>query len=213
MISQFFTNPVSFLYSIIALVIAVTIHELAHAWVADRLGDPNPRLQGRLTLNPLAHLDPLGSLMLLITGFGWGKPVPVDAFNFDNPRRDMALSALAGPASNFILATALSLILRLINTPLASLSAGLAMIIIFLVYKIIALNIALGVFNLLPVPPLDGSKILFGFLPTRQAAEWEDLLNQYGPFLLILLIIPFNGPSTASRLISPIINFMINLLI
>lgn len=186
------------------MVIAVTIHELAHAWVADRLGDPNPRLQGRLTLNPLAHLDPLGSLMLLITGFGWSKPVPVDAFNFDNPRRDMTLSALAGPTSNFILAVIISLVLKVIPFNLQLFSLSLT---------IIVMNVALGVFNLLPVPPLDGSKILFGFLPPKQAAEWEDLLNRYGPILLILLIIPFNGPSTASRLISPIINFMINLLI
>lgn len=204
MLSQLFTSPIFFLNSIIALVIAVTIHEFAHAWVADRLGDPTPRLAGRLNLNPLSHLDPLGTLMLLVARFGWGKPVPVDSFNLKNPRRDTALVSLAGPMSNFILASLLAIPLKSFILP--------PLLFIFL-SSLIIINISLGVFNLLPIPPLDGSKILFGFLPERQASEWESLLNQYSSILLILLIIPFGGSSFASRLIGPIINFVLSLLL
>src|SRR3990167_10883511 len=109
---SFFSNPLLLILWLAALIIAVTIHEFAHAFAADRLGDPTPKLMGRLTLNPLAHLDVLGTLMLLIARFGWGKPVQIDPFNLQNPRRDSALIALAGPLSNLLLAVVLSLILR-----------------------------------------------------------------------------------------------------
>lgn len=203
MISQLFTNPLFFFVWLISLVIAVTIHEFAHAWAADKLGDPTARLAGRLSLNPLTHLDPLGTLMLLITRFGWGKPVPIDPFNLKDPKRDNALISLAGPLSNLILAGFLSLILKL--QPSA--------ILLLLLVPIITMNVALAIFNLLPVPPLDGSKILLGILSNQQAAEWSELLEQYSPILLILLLMPFNGTSFAGRLISPIINFLLSWLI
>src|SRR3990167_2193714 len=113
MLSQLVANPIVFIFWALGLILAITIHEFAHALAADRLGDPPPRLQGRLTLNPLAHLDPIGTLMLLLTRFGWGKPVQFDPFNLANPRRDAALISLAGPVSNLLTATLLSLLIRL----------------------------------------------------------------------------------------------------
>lgn len=186
-----------------ALVIAITIHEFAHAYVADRLGDPTPQLQGRLTLNPLKHFDPIGTLMLLFFRFGWGKPVEFDPYNLRHPRRDAALISLAGPAVNLILAALLSLSLRLpLPVPLS-----------LLVYFTILININLAVFNLLPVPPLDGSKILYGFLPRDWADEYNDFMGRYGTILLILLIIPIGGSSLAISLIMPVINLLTRLLL
>src|SRR3990172_6432841 len=115
------SNPITFIFSLVALVVAISIHEFAHAAAADRLGDPTPRLQGRLTLNPLAHLDPIGTLMLLLIRVGWGKPVQFDPYNLKNPRRDAALISLAGPASNLILAIVLALIIKLITNPFSPL--------------------------------------------------------------------------------------------
>ncbi|KKS87212.1 MAG: Peptidase M50 [Candidatus Gottesmanbacteria bacterium GW2011_GWB1_43_11] len=108
-------SPVSFLFYVAALIVAITIHEFSHAWSADHLGDPTPRLQGRLTLNPLAHLDPLGTILLFLVHFGWGKPVQFDPFNLRNPRRDAALISLAGPAANLLLATVCSIALRILS--------------------------------------------------------------------------------------------------
>jgi Zn-dependent protease len=205
MLNLLFTHPFSFLIFIIALLVAVTIHEFSHAWMADKLGDPTPRLAGRLTLNPLAHLDPIGTLSLLIVRIGWGKPVPFDPYNLSNPRRDTALISLAGPASNLILATFLSLLLKIFYPQL---------LITQLLITLITLNVSLAIFNLLPIPPLDGAKILVGFLPKHWGIKLEEELSQYGIFILILLIFPFfGGTSLASRLIFPIINLVVDLLI
>src|SRR3989344_5780068 len=136
------TDPLALLLFLPALVIAITVHEFSHAFAADRLGDPTPQLQGRLTLNPLKHLDPVGSLMLLFFRFGWGKPVEFDPYHLRHPRRDAALISLAGPAVNLILATVLSLVLKFSPSPLFS---------IFL-SPVILININLAIFNLLPVP-------------------------------------------------------------
>src|SRR5689334_10576858 len=105
-------SPVLFVISFIGLILSLTVHEFAHAWVAEHFGDTTPRSHGRVTLNPLAHLDPLGTLLLLIAHFGWGKPVPINAHNFDNPKRDTALVAFAGPAVNFVFAIVMALLLR-----------------------------------------------------------------------------------------------------
>ncbi|OIN89189.1 hypothetical protein AUJ59_02305 [Candidatus Beckwithbacteria bacterium CG1_02_47_37] len=191
------------LFFLPALIIAITIHEFAHAWMADRLGDPTPQLQGRLSLNPLKHLDPIGTLMLLFFRFGWGKPVEFDPYNLRHPRRDAALISLAGPAVNLILATALSLVLKFSGSPLFS---------IFL-YPVILININLAIFNLLPVPPLDGTKILYGILPADWADEYNDFMGRYGTILLILLIIPIGGSSLAINLIMPVINGITKLLL
>lgn len=203
MLSQLFSNPILFFVWAAALIIAVTIHEFSHAFVADRLGDPTARLLNRVSLNPINHLDPIGTLMLLFFRFGWGKPVPFDPFNLRRPKRDSALISLAGPASNLILATLLSLILKLQFSPLLSL---------FLI-PIIIINVNLAVFNLLPIPPLDGSKILYGVLPMSWAEEYNDFMHSYGSILLILLIIPIGGSSLAINLIMPVINLLTNLLL
>lgn len=203
MLSQLFSNPILFFVWAAALLIAVTIHEFSHAFVADRLGDPTARLLNRVSLNPINHLDPIGTLMLLFFQFGWGKPVPFDPFNLRRPKRDSALISLAGPASNLILATLLSFILKLQFSPLLSL---------FLI-PIIIININLAVFNLLPIPPLDGSKILYGILPMSWAEEYNDFMHSYGSILLILLIIPIGGSSLAINLIMPVINLLTNILL
>lgn len=189
--------------SILGLIVAITIHEFSHAFVADRLGDPTARSQGRLSLNPLRHLDPLGTLMLIFAHFGWGKPVPIDPYNFKNPRRDELLTALAGPVSNILLAVLLSLFFRFLSPSFFK----------DILYVIIGTNIMLAVFNLLPIPPLDGSKIFLNLLPLEKSQEWENSLSQYGPFLLLLLVfLPINGSNIISLIISPIINFLMNFL-
>jgi len=174
------------IYRIPALLIALTFHELAHGWVAYRLGDPTAKNQGRLTLNPLAHLDPVGTIAMILVRFGWAKPVPVNPFNFRGDRhRGMFLVGLAGPVANFLLAF-LFLYVFAAFQPLRALPY-----VPFILYETFIINIFLGVFNLLPIPPLDGSRILTYFLPpqARQAfIQWE----QYGPLILMLLIfLPF----------------------
>lgn len=174
--------------SVIALIVAITIHEFSHAWAADRLGDPTPRSKGRLTLNPLAHLDPVGTLMLFIAHFGWGKPVPIDPYNLRHPKRDYLYIALAGPISNIILAILIALLSKIFFIPL-------------FLYLII-INLSLAIFNLLPFHPLDGSHIFPDLFP-----------GSTGYIILIFLIMPiFNNTSLISYLISPIINFCLNLL-
>lgn len=202
------TDPLVFLVWAIALISAVTVHEFAHAWTAVRLGDPTPKLQGRLTLNPLAHLDPLGTLMLLLVRFGWGKPVQFDPFNLENPRRDAAVISLAGPASNLILASVLSIVLRFAQTPFSPF-AGLAVFI----PPFIMLNVVLAIFNLIPVHPLDGGKILVGLLPPRDALKVDLFMQKYGIFILIILIFPLFGTSPVFTIISPVINFLLGIYI
>lgn len=181
-----------------AFLIALTVHELAHALAADRLGDPTPRVDGRISLNPLKHLDPYGAVLFLLTGFGWAKPVVFDPYNLAHPRRDGSLIALAGPASNLSLAIILSLLIRLFPQ-LYSLY--------FLLYPLIAINISLAIFNLVPVSPLDGEKILAGLLPRDMAYEFQTVMNRYGTLILILLLLPVFGPvSPIQSLISPIIS-------
>ena len=203
MISQLIDNPLIFLFWAAGLIIAITVHEFAHAFAADQLGDPTPRLQGRLTLNPLAHLDPIGTIMLLITRFGWGKPVQFDPFNLRNPRRDSAIISLAGPVANLLTAFLASLVIRLT----APLTLEVALL------PLIFLSVGLAIFNLVPIHPLDGGKILVGLLPPSLAHEWEQILNQYGLIILILLIIPISGISPISALLTPIISSIINLLL
>lgn len=206
MLDLLFTNPILFLVWIGVLLVAITVHEFSHAYTADRLGDPTPRAQGRLTLNPLSHLDPLGTLLLIIARFGWGKPVQFDPYNLENPRRDAAIISFAGPLSNIVLATIASIAVRFVLSP-----TELAFnILIPFVY----LNIVLAVFNLIPVHPLDGGKILVGLLPEENAHKTDQFLSQYGTILLLALILPlFAGGSLAQQIISPTVNFIFNLLL
>jgi Zn-dependent protease len=173
------------LIKIPALLLAVTVHELAHGLVADRLGDPTARLQGRLTLNPIPHIDPLGALAFIIAGFGWAKPVPVNAYNLRHPVRDMALVAAAGPVSNFVLAVAGLLAFRLL-LPIEAMPFLLVPI-KQMIRFVFLFNVGLGVFNLIPLPPLDGGHFLPYFLPR---ASWGALhkLEQYGPIILIVAV-------------------------
>lgn len=217
MLDELATNPFGFLFWLVALAVAITIHEFAHAYWADRLGDPTPRLQGRLTLNPLAHLDPIGTLMLLVARFGWGKPVVFDPFNLRNPRRDAAIISLAGPLSNIILASLCAILLQiLLGFRLAFMSNVLGIsvyVLMGLLRPIIILNVILAVFNLVPIHPLDGFKIVGGILPKEYARQWYEL-EPYGMIFLIFLIFPiFGRVSPISQVISPIINVILSILL
>ena len=184
-----FGDPVALVQRLVlqipALLLAVTVHELSHALVADRLGDPTARRQGRITLNPLPHLDPLGALAFVIAGFGWAKPVPVNAYNLRHPPRDMALVAVAGPISNFLVAfvglVAFRLVARYVETPF------LADPVLGVLRFVYLFNLGLGIFNLIPLPPLDGGHFL-PYIFTRGSWTLLHQLEQYGPFILILLV-------------------------
>jgi Zn-dependent protease len=202
---------------VIAFVIAITIHEASHAWMSDRLGDPTARLMGRLSLNPLKHLDIYGTVLVplfLILArspfvFGWAKPVMFDPYNLKNPKKDGALIALSGPASNLILAIILSIIFHFIYNPFFPSNLLLRILI-----DTISINVTLAIFNLVPIHPLDGGKVFIGLLPSRDAVEAENFLNRYGLIILIFLIFPFFGKtSPLNTVISPIINFILKLLI
>lgn len=206
MISLLLSNPIAFIILFPGLLLSIAIHEFAHAWTADKLGDPTPRSQGRVTLNPLAHLDLFGTLAILITRFGWGKPVEFDPYNLKNPLRDTAIIALAGPVSNVLIAVVLSIIVQLGILPLEWLNIALI--------QVIYINVSLAIFNLVPVYPLDGSKILLALLPKESAYEYDELMHKYGLFLLLLLIFPWaGGVSPVSQLISPIINTIVAILV
>lgn len=174
---------IQFGYLVIALVFTLTFHEASHALVAYYLGDPTAKLQGRLSLNPIRHLDLVGSLVFLVTqSIGWGKPVPVNPNNFKYPVRDNALTALAGPVSNFLLSFLMALIWRYFGEYLHP-------VLLLFVQMIFHVSIFLGIFNLFPFPPLDGSKILGLFLPSRLHRKYERFL-QYGTkyFIAIIMI-------------------------
>lgn len=164
---------------------AVSFHEYAHAWMADRLGDPGPRLAGRLTLNPLAHLDFLGTVMLLLLGIGFARPVMVDPSRFRDPVRDMMRVALAGPVANLLLAVLAAFLLR--SLPVVAPRSLLPSPFLYqFLFVAVRLNVALALFNLIPIPPLDGSRILRAFVGWRTRAL-VDTLEPYG-FLLVLLL-------------------------
>ncbi|NCS97110.1 MAG: site-2 protease family protein [Candidatus Pacebacteria bacterium] len=208
LLTLLFESPLLFVLAAGGLIIALTIHEFAHAFIADKLGDPTPTYQGRVTLNPLAHLDPLGTLAILVVGFGWGKPVQFDPFNLKDPKRDTALIALAGPASNILLAIALAVVYHLL--PGTTFFLG---IVAPVLQYIISINVMLAIFNLVPVYPLDGSKIFQALLPAENALAYEQFMQRYGSIVLLMLIVPWSGSSPVQALISPIISFVVNLLV
>jgi len=204
------------IFLIISFIIAITFHEAGHAWMSDRLGDPTAKIRGRLSLNPIKHLDIYGTviipLFLMFIGspfvFGWAKPVEFDPYNLKNPKKDTALISLAGPGVNLILAIIASIFLRFFNNPFSTLY-----LFHYLFIYLVSTNIALAVFNLIPIHPLDGGKILIGLLPERDTAEADQFLRRYGLILLFLLIFPlFRGVSAISLILIPILKFLMGIL-
>ena len=203
-------NLLAILFTLPAVIIAIAFHEYAHAWMADRLGDETPRMQGRLTLNPLNHLDPVGSILLLFAGFGWGKPVQINSRNFNrnvSMSKGEALVSLAGPVMNFILAIIFAIILGVVYmfAPSSFLTTTIGGVVYILLQECVLINIGLGVFNLIPLPPLDGSKILMHFLPYN-AKTWFENNTQLFYIIFIVLWIT----NLISYIISPVIGVVSN---
>lgn len=185
----------SFLITMAILIIAVTIHEFAHAFAADRLGDDTPRRQGRISLLPPDHLDPLGTIMMALSswfgfGIGWGKPVLTNPDNFRNPRRDQGIVAAAGPLSNVLQAIVFALVIRFAVGVMRD-STGYLSPLGFFLLSGVTINLALAFFNLLPLKPLDGSWIMTAALPARLAYSYETWMVRYGPLVFLLLIFVF----------------------
>ena len=191
------------------ILLALSFHEYAHAYVANMYGDDTAKQSGRLTLNPLAHLDPFGTIMIFIVHFGWAKPVPVNPYRLRNPKKDMVWISAAGPLANMILALISGILLRLIfaivGIPDQHSIIGL---LVFMVVMSLQINLALAIFNLFPIAPLDGSKILFGLLPARHESVIY-FLERYGPYILIGLIIfgQATGVHILGGLIWPFVKF------
>lgn len=186
-----------FLIFIPILLVCLTVHEYAHAKVADILGDPTARYAGRLTLNPIKHIDPIGLIALIVIRIGWAKPVPINPYNFKHPEKGMMMVGLAGPAANFMLAWVLAIILK--TVPLNSYFW------INILQSTIWVNLALMVFNLIPIPPLDGSHIFTRFIPTHV----DEMLKQYSYFILLgILFIP-----VTNKLLFSVIGFFFNLMV
>jgi Zn-dependent protease len=201
LITELFNSPSAFILIVSGLIVSITIHEFAHALVAFKLGDPTPKLQGRVTLNPLAHLDPLGSLLMILFGFGWGKPVEYDIYNLNHPKRDTGLISIAGPLSNILLGVVLIILSRVFNIQELMLVAYI--------------NFFLAFFNLIPIYPLDGFNVVLSLLPYDLAERWRET-EKYS-LIFILVLVFTNIPSIivtpiSSLLMVTIDTFIKNLL-
>lgn len=195
------------------LLLALTFHEFAHGYVAYMLGDPTAKMAGRLTLNPIKHLDPLGTIAFFLIKFGWAKPVPVNGSFFKNPRKDMLWVALAGPMTNLALAVISAVVAKLVLTlypilPSSSLTQAVIIPLFAMLKASVWINLVLCIFNFLPIPPLDGSRILMGLLPDKMAHTYASY-EKYG-FVIIMLLVFTN---ILPRLIGPVIHFANNLLL
>jgi Zn-dependent protease len=198
---------------LVPALLAVTMHEVAHGFIAEKFGDPTARLLGRLTLNPLKHLDPIGTIALLVFGFGWARPVPVNPNNLRNARRDMIWVSLAGPLTNLGLALFCALLLHGVVFVVSSLSPESQALQMIKPVGLMAafglyINVILGLFNLLPVPPLDGGRVLSSLLPERQAL----VLRKVEPFGLILIVFLIFGTSIWRSVFGPIVFSVVSML-
>ncbi len=189
------------------ILIGLSFHEFGHAYVSTKLGDPTPKLQGRVTINPLAHIDPVGMVCLLFCGFGWGIPVQINPSYYKNRRRDEILVGFAGVAMNLILAIVFSLLVRIAITVFQSTQSETASIIYQILLNVVMINVVLMVFNLLPVPPLDGFGIVTNLF-NLQKYSWYDKYYQYGYFILIFLVLL----GVVSAILSPVTMFIMKLL-
>lgn len=198
------------------LLMTLTIHEYSHGLVAYLLGDDTAKRAGRLTLNPISHIDPIGLIMLFVARFGWAKPVPLNPNNFRNYKRDVALSAAAGPVANFLVASVLSILFRIViavNPNLIYMGSSFTNYMMSVLIYAIMINLALGIFNLLPIPPMDGSKILGGFLTDEQYMKYTAQERNGGIILMGILAISFVFKiNIIGPIIMPPINFFMRLL-
>ena len=215
--SIFHTSFQSLLYIlIIRLIVALTalpVHECAHAYAAMRMGDHTAERQGRLTLNPFAHFDPIGTTAIILFGFGWAKPVPINPLNFNNPKKGMMLSALAGPLSNIGLAF-LSMVFYKLVPLLSYIGVGASFVstLSTFFYYAMTINISLGVFNLIPIPPLDGSRIVSAFLPSGARMRYN-MIERYGTLIMLLLcVVPIGGTTVISRILNTPVSFLTDLI-
>lgn len=208
-----FSNPKEWLMGELlmlpGILIALSFHEFGHAFVADRLGDDTPRSQGRVSINPAAHIDLIGFIALLFVGFGWGKPVEIDPRNFKKPRRDELLVSVAGVLMNLILAVIFTLVLRFYvdGTGAGFSSGGMYGSIYTMIFYIIYINLILMIFNLLPIPPLDGFNILTEIFDLKRYSWWYTVYDKGFIILMILILFDFTD-----RILSPCISFFLNLL-
>ena len=198
---------------LVPALLAVTLHEVAHGFIADKFGDPTARLLGRLTLNPIKHLDPIGTIALLVFGFGWARPVPVNPNNLRRAQKDMIWVSLAGPLANLLLALFSALLLRVIVYTAAMLPEGstlqplinpIGLMAAFGLY----INVILCLFNLLPIPPLDGGRVLMGILPEKQA----QMLRRVEPFGMLLIVFIIFGTSIWKTTFGPVVHYVVGIM-
>lgn len=200
----------SVMASLILIFLVSPLHELAHGFAAVKLGDNTPKYQGRMTLNPMAHIDFLGSLMIILFGFGWAKPVQVNMYNFKNPKRDMAITALAGPISNFAVAFVLGLFTAPAWLWTSQTDSAFPRIVFYMLYYLIIFNIYIGLFNLIPIAPLDGSRILSAILPNRYYYAIMQL-ERYSFLIIMVLFYGLNVGAGISGLAYKIFNALLKL--
>ena len=202
-------NPqvIQYLAMAVPILLALTVHEFSHGWIAYKLGDNTAKNMGRLTLNPISHIDPIGMIMLFVIGMGWAKPVPINIYAFKHQKRDLALTAAAGPASNFIMAAIAGLMFRLFpNLIPMNTDVGVILFLKLNLSYFLMINCGLGIFNLIPIPPLDGSKILRGFMKDKHVYI-IDYLERYGGFILIAIVLlgRFMNFSIFGKFLGPLI--------